>query len=104
MPATDAPILVTGATGFVASRIVEQLLSMGRRVRGTVRSLSKNRDHLSPLRALPGFSGNAFWLGAYWCATVKLVVAVPVAEPPVTWALTVTLSPELLGVDPTRPP
>ena len=25
MPATDAPILVTGATGFVASRIVEQL-------------------------------------------------------------------------------
>lgn len=54
MPATDAPILVTGATGFVASRIVEQLLSMGRRVRGTVRSLSKNREHLSPLRMLPG--------------------------------------------------
>ena len=53
MPATDAPILVTGATGFVASRIVEQLLSMGRRVRGTVRSLSRNRD-LSPLRMLPG--------------------------------------------------
>jgi dihydroflavonol-4-reductase len=53
MPATDAPILVTGATGFVASRIVEQLLSMGRRVRGTVRSLSKKAD-LSPLRTLPG--------------------------------------------------
>jgi dihydroflavonol-4-reductase len=53
MPATDAPILVTGATGFVASRIVEQLLSMGRRVRGTVRSLSKKPD-LLPLRTLPG--------------------------------------------------
>jgi nucleoside-diphosphate-sugar epimerase len=56
MPATDAPILVTGATGFVASRIVEQLLSMGRRVRGTVRSTTKSRD-LSPLRAMPGAAG-----------------------------------------------
>ena len=55
MPATDAPILVTGATGFVASRIVEQLLSTGRRVRGTVRSL-KSRD-LSLLRALSGAAG-----------------------------------------------
>jgi dihydroflavonol-4-reductase len=52
MPATDAPILVTGATGFVASRIVEQLLSTGRRVRGTVRSL-KSRD-LPALRTMPG--------------------------------------------------
>jgi dihydroflavonol-4-reductase len=56
MPATDAPILVTGATGFVASRIVEQLLSMGRRVRGTVRSMTRGRD-LSPLRSMPGAAG-----------------------------------------------
>jgi dihydroflavonol-4-reductase len=53
MPAATAPILVTGANGFIASRIVEQLLATGRTVRGTVRSLKKERD-LAPLRALPG--------------------------------------------------
>ncbi len=53
MPAITAPILVTGATGFIASRIVEQLLASGRTVRGTVRSLKKTQD-LAPLRALPG--------------------------------------------------
>jgi dihydroflavonol-4-reductase len=47
------PTLVTGATGFIASRIVEQLLAAGRAVRGTVRSLKKARD-IAPLRALPG--------------------------------------------------
>src|SRR4051812_8299684 len=52
MPDADAPTLVTGATGFIASRIVEQLLAMGRKVRGTVRSLKKDHD-LAPLRALP---------------------------------------------------
>ena len=53
MPDIGAPILVTGATGFIASRIVEQLLAAGRTVRGTVRSLKKEHD-LAPLRALPG--------------------------------------------------
>jgi len=54
--AAAAPVLVTGATGFVASRIVELLLGEGRRVRGTVRSLAKARD-LAPLRSLPN-AGN----------------------------------------------
>jgi dihydroflavonol-4-reductase len=49
----DSPILVTGASGFIASRIVEQLLARGRRVRGSVRSLKKDRE-LAPLRGLPG--------------------------------------------------
>jgi dihydroflavonol-4-reductase len=53
MPASDAPILVTGATGFIASRIIEQLLASGRSVRGSVRSLNKEHD-IAPLRALPG--------------------------------------------------
>ncbi|MBS2012158.1 MAG: aldehyde reductase [Deltaproteobacteria bacterium] len=48
-------VLVTGASGFIASRIVEQLLAKGHRVRGTVRSLAKGKD-LEPLRALPGAS------------------------------------------------
>jgi len=48
----SAPILVTGATGFIASRIVEQLLAAGYWVRGTVRSLKKPGD-VNRLRALP---------------------------------------------------
>ena len=53
MPTSDAPILVTGATGFIASRIIEQLLASGRSVRGSVRSLKREQD-IAPLRALPG--------------------------------------------------
>jgi dihydroflavonol-4-reductase len=53
MPISPSPVLVTGASGFIASRIVEQLLAKGYRVRGTVRSLEKERE-LAPLRALPG--------------------------------------------------
>jgi dihydroflavonol-4-reductase len=48
----SGPVLVTGVTGFVASRIVEQLLAGGYRVRGTVRSLKKGGD-VDRLRALP---------------------------------------------------
>ena len=53
MPATESPVLVTGAAGFIASRIVERLLARGYRVRGTVRSLEKTGDQ-APVRALPG--------------------------------------------------
>jgi dihydroflavonol-4-reductase len=54
-PVTTSPVCVTGATGFIASRIVEQLLAQGYRVRGTVRSLRQEKD-LAHLRALPGAS------------------------------------------------
>src|SRR5262245_53693329 len=47
------PVLVTGATGFIASRIVEHLLARGYRVRGTVRSLMKPGD-IDTLRGFPG--------------------------------------------------
>jgi len=53
MKITAAPVLVTGAAGFVASHIVRELLARGYRVRGTVRSLAKDKE-LAPLRALPG--------------------------------------------------
>jgi dihydroflavonol-4-reductase len=46
-------VLVTGAAGFIASRVVERLLAKGHRVRGTVRSLKKEKE-LATLRALPG--------------------------------------------------
>ena len=48
--ALETPIvLVTGASGFIATHIVQQLLNKGNtRVRGTVRSL-KNEDKIKPL-------------------------------------------------------
>ena len=44
-------ILVTGASGYIGSHVVQQLLAEGRRVRGTVRSL-QNREKVEALRAL----------------------------------------------------
>jgi len=38
---TDAPVLVTGATGYVAGRLVERLLKEGLTVHATVRDASK---------------------------------------------------------------
>jgi dihydroflavonol-4-reductase len=49
---TEALVLVTGASGFIASHIVSQLLSIGYRVRGTVREPSSPKH--SRLMALPG--------------------------------------------------
>lgn len=49
--------VVTGASGFVASEVVKQLLIKGWNVRGTVRSLAKKEkvQHLEALsKALPG--------------------------------------------------
>ena len=53
MNTTSSPVLVSGATGFIASHIIAQLLDKGYRVRGTVRSLKK-RDGYAHLVALPG--------------------------------------------------
>ncbi len=41
MANSPPPVLVTGATGYIATEVVAQLLREGVRVRGTVRSLSK---------------------------------------------------------------
>lgn len=46
-------VLVTGATGFIASQLIARLLSGGYHVRGTVRSLKKSGD-VDHLRQLPG--------------------------------------------------
>jgi dihydroflavonol-4-reductase len=50
---TEGPVLVTGASGFIASHIVSQLLAAGYHVRGTVRDTSRAAKH-SHLVALPG--------------------------------------------------
>ena len=51
MPLEEDLILVTGASGFVATHIIQQLLQTGYRVRGTVRSL-KNDQKVKPLYEL----------------------------------------------------
>ncbi|EDV29631.1 uncharacterized protein TRIADDRAFT_19972 [Trichoplax adhaerens] len=49
--ANDTLVLVTGASGYLASHVVLQLLQKGYRVRGTVRSL-KSEKKVKPLREL----------------------------------------------------
>ena len=44
-------VLVTGASGYIATHIIKQLLELDYRVRGTVRSL-KNESKVAPLRKL----------------------------------------------------
>lgn len=53
MTVSTAPVLVTGATGFIASWIVDALLHRGYRGRGSVRSLAKARS-IELLRQLDG--------------------------------------------------
>ena len=48
-------VFVSGATGFIASHTIRQLLEAGHRVRGSVRSLARTDGHAF-LRALPGAS------------------------------------------------
>lgn len=50
---TASPVLVTGASGFIASHLIARLLEKGYRVRGTVRSLKKKESYEHLLR-LPG--------------------------------------------------
>mmetsp|Transcript_14706 Transcript_14706/g.33423 ORF Transcript_14706/g.33423 Transcript_14706/m.33423 type:complete len:333 (+) Transcript_14706:120-1118(+) len=46
----DAPVLVTGASGYMAMHVIQRLQDRGFRVRGTVRSL-QNEAKIAPLRA-----------------------------------------------------
>lgn len=46
-----AEVLVTGASGYIATHIVQQLLTAGYQVRGSVRSLD-NKTKVEPLRNL----------------------------------------------------
>jgi len=52
---TTKPVCVTGASGFIASHIVRELLENGYTVRGTVRSLGNGKTY-DELKSLPGAS------------------------------------------------
>eukprot|EP01080_Neovahlkampfia_damariscottae_P006606 gene6606-10769_t len=48
---TESPIVVTGANGFIASHIIEQLLSNGYKVKGTTRTLEESKiEHLKKFK------------------------------------------------------
>jgi dihydroflavonol-4-reductase len=53
VPTTSFPVLVTGATGYVAAEIVKQLLERGYRVRGTTRDVARAQS-AGELTALEG--------------------------------------------------
>lgn len=69
--ATDQPVLVTGATGFIGSETVRQLLGAGYRVRGTTRDTTRAvlEDHLLDLartaNGLEMFEANLLDNGAF---------------------------------------
>jgi nucleoside-diphosphate-sugar epimerase len=95
-PASQSPVLVTGASGFVAMHCIMQLLKDGYRVRGTVRNakraarvtdvLKKYADvsRLSLVEA--DLSSDAGWQNAVTGCEYVLHVASPVPRKPVKHA------------------
>jgi nucleoside-diphosphate-sugar epimerase len=51
IPEGDPMVLVTGATGYIATHVIQLLQQQGYRVRGTVRSL-ENKERISPIHKL----------------------------------------------------
>jgi nucleoside-diphosphate-sugar epimerase len=56
---TDKPILVTGATGYISSYIIQILLKKGFKVRGSIRSL-ENKEKYVYLQKLEGNQNLSF--------------------------------------------
>ena len=86
-PLTNTPILVTGATGFVAAEIVKQLLEAGYLVRGTTRSVAKAQED-GFLTSLPGapdrlelVEADLLEAGAYDQAVIGCEYVMHVASP-----------------------
>lgn len=54
----SVPVCVTGASGFIATHLVEQLLEKGYKVNGTVRSLENVEEKYKALVELPNAKDN----------------------------------------------
>ncbi|HEX4870700.1 MAG TPA: aldehyde reductase [Nevskiaceae bacterium] len=95
MSATAAPVLVTGAAGYVASWIVRRLLEQGYRVHGTVRDPAKPRglEHLHRLaEQYPGqltlFAADLLQPGSFAAAMQGCEVVMHTASPFITSGFT----------------
>lgn len=93
MPTLDQrPVLVTGATGFLATHVIFHLLQAGRRVRGTVRSLARGERLRAELAKVADVSALSFveadldrdqgWAEAVQDCAHVLHVASPVPRTP----------------------
>lgn len=87
--AEHTTVMVTGASGFIASQLIRELLSQGHRVRGSVRSTLKELDWLRALRGaerLALFDAQLGSEGAFDAAADGAVCVMHTASP---YALTV---------------
>ena len=85
---TTAPILVTGATGYIASWVIQKLLEQGFTVHGTVRSLAKKTSyqHLEKIAAqtsgtLNFFEANLLTEGSFDTAMQGCEIVLHMASP-----------------------
>lgn len=85
---TTAPILVTGASGYIASWVIQKLLSQGHHVHATVRDLHKTQSfaHLSKIaETAPGkltlFQANLLAQGSFKAAMQGCEIVLHMASP-----------------------
>jgi dihydroflavonol-4-reductase len=87
-PHTTAPVLVTGASGYIASWVIQKLLQQGYTVHATVRDLNKNKSfaHLEKIEASsPGnlklFQANLLSPGSFDAAMQGCEIVFHMASP-----------------------
>jgi dihydroflavonol-4-reductase len=85
--ATEKPVCVTGASGFIAGHVIKLLLERGYKVRGTVRNPGKSQE-LTSLTGLPGaaerlelVAGDLLTPGAFDAAVRGCEVVMHTASP-----------------------
>ncbi len=88
MMTTTAPILVTGATGYIAGWVIKQLLEQGYTVHATVRDLTKSSSfqHLEQIAsqtsgALKLFQANLLEEGSFYEAMKDCEIVIHMASP-----------------------
>ncbi|TQR62195.1 aldehyde reductase [Acinetobacter sp. RF15A] len=87
-PSTTAPVLVTGASGYIASWVIQKLLTQGYTVHATVRDLNKTQSfkHLEQIAdSAPGtlklFAANLLTPGSFDAAMQDCEIVFHMASP-----------------------